>query len=55
MSRCSISSRRQNSLTTPEYAQTFVAQKSRTKKFSRAALRRELAERRVRSKRRRMH
>ena len=31
-----------------EYAQTFVAQKSRTKKLSRAALRRELAERGVR-------
>ena len=31
-----------------EYAQTFVAQKSRTKKISRAALRRELAERGVR-------
>ena len=30
-----------------EYAQTFVAQKSRTKKLSRAALRRELAERGV--------
>lgn len=31
-----------------EYAQSFVAQKSRTKKLSRAALRRELAERGVR-------
>lgn len=31
-----------------EYAQTFVAQKSRTKKLSRAALRRELSERGVR-------
>jgi len=31
-----------------EYAQTFVSQKSRTKKLSRAALRRELAERGVR-------
>ena len=31
-----------------EYAQTFVAQKSRTKKLSRTALRRELAERGVR-------
>lgn len=31
-----------------EYAQTFVAQKTRTKKLSRAALRRELAERGVR-------
>ena len=31
-----------------EYAQTFVTQKSRTKKLSRAALRRELAERGVR-------
>ena len=31
-----------------EYAQTFVVQKSRTKKLSRAALRRELAERGVR-------
>lgn len=31
-----------------EYAQTFVAQKSRTKRLSRAALRRELAERGVR-------
>lgn len=31
-----------------EYAQTFVAQKSRTRKLSRAALRRELAERGVR-------
>ena len=31
-----------------EYAQTFVAQKSRTKKLSRVALRRELAERGVR-------
>lgn len=31
-----------------EYAQTFVAQKSRTKKLSRAAMRRELAERGVR-------
>ena len=31
-----------------EYAQTFVRQKSRTKKLSRAALRRELAERGVR-------
>ena len=33
-----------------EYAETFVRQKSRTKKLSRAALRRELAERGVRGK-----